>query len=314
MRTRNALLLLPAVGLLSLTAWSAPRGSHTWDFTEVFSNADGTIQFIELQECCGGAGETGLPGHTLSSNSQSWVIPGGPLTPPTSNKHYLIATAAFAALPGAPTPDAIIPAGQVPFFNHMGDSLTYAPWDTWNFGAIPNDGINSLKRNGTVSINDPTNYAGATGTVNGAPPVSFYCTGKTTSQGCVPFLTTSGDPSATSGPFSIFSNDHIEFAPAIYMYSFGKGSLNFHGGKLCVKAPFGRISSLVKATDQLPCVTCPGMCRMFKRNFNDFIQSGVDPNLTAGQQVRIQARQRDLADPTGFGDNFSDGVAFTIGP
>ena len=25
------------------------------------------------------------------------------------------------------------------------------------------------------------------------------------------------------------------------MYSFARGSLNFHGGKLCVKAPFARL-------------------------------------------------------------------------
>lgn len=169
---KSTLLLLPLAGLMGFAAPSTPSipaalpvGSHTWDFTEVFSNADGTIQFIELKECCGGAGETGLPGHTLSSNGNSWVIPGPALTAPTSSKHFLIATAGFAALPGAPTPDRIIPAGSVPFLSSAGDTLTYVPWDTWTFGNVPIDGVNSLKRNGTISINNPTNYAGATGTV-----------------------------------------------------------------------------------------------------------------------------------------------------
>jgi len=163
-------LLVFVVGLMGFsTPPSAPPkepfGSHTWDFTEVFSNGDGTIQFIELRECCGGAGETGLPGHTLTSGTRSWVIPGGALTPPTSTKFYLIATAGFAALPGAPTPDAIIPAGSVPFLNFGGDTLSYVPWDTWAFGAVPTDGVNSRKRDGTISANNPTNYAGVSGSV-----------------------------------------------------------------------------------------------------------------------------------------------------
>ena len=52
---------------------------------------------------------------------------------------------------------------------------------------------------------------------------------------------------------------------------------------------------------------------MFKRNFNQWIQSGSDPALTAGQQVYVQVRQRDPNDSTGFGDSLSDALAFTIG-
>jgi hypothetical protein len=169
-RSLKTLLLVFVVGLMGFSTPPSPPpmdpfGSHTWDFSEVFSNFDGSIQFIELRECCGGPGETGLPGHTLTSGSRSWVIPGGALTPPTSNKFYLIATPGFAALPGAPTPDAIIPAGSVPFFNNGGDTLSYVPWDTWAFPAIPTDGVNSRKRDGTTSVNNPTNYAGTTNSI-----------------------------------------------------------------------------------------------------------------------------------------------------
>ena len=37
-------------------------GSHSWDFTEVFSTADGSIQFIELMETNGLDGEIALAG------------------------------------------------------------------------------------------------------------------------------------------------------------------------------------------------------------------------------------------------------------
>ena len=98
------------------------------------------------------------------------------------------------------------------------------------------------------------------------------------------------------------------------LYSTKKGDLNFHGGKLCVKAPFKRLTTSIKATDGLACTGCAGNCRMFSRNFNQWIQSGLDPALTAGQQVYVQVRQRDPNDPLGFGDNLSDALSFVIGP
>lgn len=159
-------LLVPLLGLVALAAAPVaplPPGSHTWDFTEVFSDITGNVQFMELREANGGAGETGLPGHTVTSNANSFVIPGPPLIGPTSNRHYLIATAGFAALPGAPTPDAIMPSN---FLSKAGDTLSYLPWDTWTFGAIPTDGVTSRLRNGTNATNSPTNYAGATGSIN----------------------------------------------------------------------------------------------------------------------------------------------------
>ena len=144
---------------------------------------------------------------------------------------------------------------------------------------------------------------------------SFYCTGKTTSQGCVPFMSSTGSPSASSGPFFLVSDNHVEGETAFLIYSLKKANLNFHGGKLCVKSPFQRLLSLVKTTDGVACSGCAQpTCRSFRRNFNQLIQGGVDPLLTAGQRVFAQWRQRDALDPLGFGDNLSDGATFTIAP
>jgi hypothetical protein len=157
--------------LLLAAAGPAFAGAHTWDVNEVFSNADGTIQFVELREAGGGAGETGVPGQTLSSDTQSVSpIGGGPLGGSTANKYFLIATAAFAALPGAPTPDAIIPAPSVPFFDTGGDTVDYGPYDSLAFASAPINGILSLNRDLTTGTNSPTNYAGATGSVNASGP------------------------------------------------------------------------------------------------------------------------------------------------
>ena len=56
------------------------------------------------------------------------------------------------------------------------------------------------------------------------------------------------------------------------------------------------------------------MTGMIERNFQNRIQSGVDPLLTAGQRVFAQWRTRDPNDPAGFGDGFTDAVRFTVCP
>jgi hypothetical protein len=147
-------------------ATAALAGEHTWDVNEVFSDASGNIQFVELWEANGTPGETAVDGNTMSSNTKSFVISGPSLVAPTTNKFFLMATPGFAALAGAPTPDRIIPAGSVPFFATGGDTIMYQPWDSWTFGAVPTDGVNSLDRISGVGANSPTNYAGVTGSVN----------------------------------------------------------------------------------------------------------------------------------------------------
>ena len=61
--------------------------SHQWKINEIFSNADGTVQFIELKECCGGTAELGLNGKTITDdvNGSSYTIVGN-LSGNTSGK------------------------------------------------------------------------------------------------------------------------------------------------------------------------------------------------------------------------------------
>jgi hypothetical protein len=168
------------IALLLGIAGTALAGQHTWDVNEVFSNADGTIQFVELRETGGLANETGVPAQTISATNtgESFIIGGGPLSTPTTNRSFLIATASFAALSGAPTPDATIPSGSIPFFSTGGDTVTYSVYDSWAFGAVPTNGVDSLHRTGTSpAVNSPTNYAGTTGQVNAAPAASVPALG-----------------------------------------------------------------------------------------------------------------------------------------
>ncbi len=158
----------------------ASAGIHTWDVREVFSNASGTIQYVELFDAGSGGLETGVSGGTISSGTQTHTWSSPAVAPPTNGKSYLIASATFAALPGAPTPDAIIPVGKMPFFNVAGDTVNFGPYDSFVFGAVPTNGIDSLTDGLGVGPNTPKNYAGTQGSVNASPaPVpsaSFWMT------------------------------------------------------------------------------------------------------------------------------------------
>lgn len=168
-----------AVGVSVLTAFVVSRparaGAHTWDVWEVFSNADGTVQYVELHETNGTDLEVGIGGHLVSAapSGHTYTIQHN-VTSPTRNRYYLIATAAFAALPGAPTPDETL---QNNFLVMATDTATsYNPYDTasWTAGAIPTDGIHALRRsaiNGPLTsvVNFPTNYSGGSGTVDASP-------------------------------------------------------------------------------------------------------------------------------------------------
>ncbi len=142
------------------------------------------------------------------------------------------------------------------------------------------------------------------------PAPTTYCTGKTNSLGCVPFISFTGAPSATStSNFTITMNDSIPSEAGFLIYSFKKANLNFHGAKLCVKAPFTRTPA--KSPKNVG-GGCSGW--VLRRNFNATIQSGLDPQLTAGQAVRAQWFNRDPADTFGFGDGLSNGINFIIAP
>ncbi len=142
------------------------------------------------------------------------------------------------------------------------------------------------------------------------PRPGIYCTGKTSSAGCVPFLTFQGTPSATStGTFRVTANDVVPAEAGFLLYASKKGNLNFHGGKLCVKAPIVR-------TPAKGAISAGAGCSgwVLRRDFNATIQSGNDPALSVGATVFAQWRQRDPLDPAGFGDGLSDGLRFAIAP
>jgi hypothetical protein len=163
-----------------LVAPSAYATYHTYQIQEIFSNGDGTIQYVVLREALGMNGQNQLVGHALTATQGMTMqnypfpndLPGGECgyyscnPSPTANTRVLIATQGFAAL-NLVTPDYIIPNGFIP----MAGTINYAGVDQVSYAALPTDGVSAIDRNGNVIPNLATNFAGQSASVS-APAAS----------------------------------------------------------------------------------------------------------------------------------------------
>ena len=150
-------------------------GVHRWDIGEIFSNDDGTIQFIELFETTGDPSEwffhTNATSLTMTSGgSQVFNFPSDLDTgTSTAFARSLLGTAGFADVSGV-TPDWIIPDGFIPLGGGTATLGTagFGNFEVLSFGSLP-AGLNSLNfdaaGNSTIAFNSPTNFAGETGVV-----------------------------------------------------------------------------------------------------------------------------------------------------
>jgi len=160
--------------LVGLWALPARASFHEWRVSEVYSNAGGTVQFIEfLQPSSEFDDDRFLAAQTLTESAlgHSFSFASNLPSTPGANSHFLVATPGYAALAGVPQADYVLPANN--FFSTAGDTITFASFvDTATFtGAqLPTNGVNSLNRDYgvsafTVARNSPTNFAGQTGSV-----------------------------------------------------------------------------------------------------------------------------------------------------
>ena len=179
--TRNWIVTISgALACFVLNTDSAQAGFHLWDITEVYSNSDGTLQFIEWFTSA--EPEDQLGGRVVTTEVNAYTFPNDLPSPVTGDHHFLMATAGFAALPGAPVPDFITPDGFIDVTNdtlRLRTSPGGTIWETLSFevGELPTNGIESLicaAHLGSaciatdVAANSPTNFAGDSGSV--APP------------------------------------------------------------------------------------------------------------------------------------------------
>ena len=148
---------------------------HLFQIGEVYSNASGTVQFVEL--FTDQATQNSMNFTSFKSNSHTFPFPSA-LIGSTANKHIILATPGYAALSGVPAPDYTFPVNN--FFSTTGDTLTLVsgmfPSLTFTNGQLPTDGLHSLNRaylgaitppptTFTTAVNSPTNFLGTTSSV-----------------------------------------------------------------------------------------------------------------------------------------------------
>ncbi|HET6249315.1 MAG TPA: PEP-CTERM sorting domain-containing protein [Tepidisphaeraceae bacterium] len=164
MSVRSFRLTVGMVGaVLPVFVASAGATYHTFKFDEVYSNPSGTIQFIELHESLGANGQNfeseapdifsfSGPDATSTSNREHTLTLTDLPNSNTANTFFLLGTAGYNALSGAPKADYLIPNN---FFNPAGDSLQYGSTgpdgtvDQITFGALPSNLSQALQRVGT---------------------------------------------------------------------------------------------------------------------------------------------------------------------
>jgi hypothetical protein len=154
------------------TLWVSAAGAifHTWLINEIYSNGDGTLQFVELREAQNSDFEGFFVGHRLTSSdgttSQALTFASNLPSTATASKSVLIATQAFADL-GLVTPDYIIPAGFIPT---GGGTLNFASVDAVTFSALPSNGCSSINRSSQSQTNSPTNFSGSSSAISCTTP------------------------------------------------------------------------------------------------------------------------------------------------
>jgi hypothetical protein len=160
-----------ALIFLLLATSGASASFHLFRIEQIYSNADGTVQFVVLHESFGANGENLWSGQMLTSASggsnKSIVFPTNLPSSNTAGRRVLIASQGFAAL-GLVTPDYMIPNGFLPLNN---GTVNYAGVDQVTYASLPTDG-NAINHSGAPIPNVATNFAGASASVPGtqAPP------------------------------------------------------------------------------------------------------------------------------------------------
>jgi hypothetical protein len=148
-RTCLALFLVLVLGSTSRASF------HLWHIHEVFSTADGSVQFIEMHN--DSSGENFINGFSLTSSTHTFPFTAN-LPGDTAGKSLTLGTSNLSSF--GFTPDLTIPAN---FFNPAGDTLNYAFGTsifTFGAGQLPTDGSHSLGEGLVVQSANPANYPG----------------------------------------------------------------------------------------------------------------------------------------------------------
>jgi hypothetical protein len=153
------------LAISAVSAQPASAAFHLWDIEEVYSNEDGTIQYIELFTTF--PGQEFIAFFDIQTQDASlvaintYIFPTD-LAPGTAGKTFLLGTQGLANLNQGSPPDYIIADG---FVDDAAFFINFAGFDRFDLDGLPRDGVNSLDGAGQENTPTPTNYAGQVLTV-----------------------------------------------------------------------------------------------------------------------------------------------------
>jgi hypothetical protein len=169
----NSVVRWLVAGGLALAAPLAGASFHLFQINQIYSNADGTVQFVVLREGFGANGENFLMGHQLTVTHlgamKTYTFDHNLPSSSTANRSALIGTVGFNAL-GIVAPDYVVPNGFLPT---DGGTVDYAGVNQVTYTSLPTDGINAITASGAVVQNVATNFAGQSGSVPPLPVTAF---------------------------------------------------------------------------------------------------------------------------------------------
>jgi hypothetical protein len=163
---------------LAIAAMASPASAlpPTFLIDEIYSNADGSVQFIVVYDSgrsdCD-AGENLWSGLALTSSGpepqKTFLFPANLPTCKTSGRRILIASEGFAAL-GLVAPDFVIPNR---FIQAPAGAIDLAGVAGLTYSTLPTDGTGALDGSGHRVQNLATNLAGASTSLALAPPAAI---------------------------------------------------------------------------------------------------------------------------------------------
>jgi hypothetical protein len=176
-RRRHALISMPVLAM-SLAAGQCEAAFHLWTIAEVYSSANGDVQFIELVSS-GASEQASAAAEIRTDSGNTYPLPNPNLTGNTLNDRLLFATSGFYSLPGAPATSATQPAYVLPadFFDAASDRIrlfhpSFGEFHsrTINAGSpIPTDNVFSRVYSGATSsivANTPQSRDQTAGSIN----------------------------------------------------------------------------------------------------------------------------------------------------
>ena len=158
--------MLALFGVLGLLWSCAASALDSFRIRQLYSNQDGSLQYIELEEFKGEAGHADFGGVILASTNGQGVrktlaFPADLPSSDTAGRHVVVASAKLAArwasTSGSPAkadytmPDRFLPPD--------GGTIELGEIDRWTFAKLPVDGTNSLSRDGMITANEAQTYA-----------------------------------------------------------------------------------------------------------------------------------------------------------